>query len=1777
MALCAALSFAPDALADDGSYQDAAHAPVDAVQVDTPAGGAGTDSPSADVAASDVAAEAPAADADADVEAGSIDAGIPADPGQAADGGDADGIDSEGFADGADGDAASQQPPAADGDGTASVGFPAGADGTLSGQDDAPSIPATMDRPTVGTRDASSASISWAAVDGASAYEVRWSSDGVNWTSAIADSACFDALGLDPDRRYLFQVRAIVGQGDSAVCGDWSASRAFTTPYLISYGLNGGVQAAGQRGWYRQTSATYILLAPTRNGYDFAGWYSDESLSDDAVVDRILHGSIGNVTFFAKWSQRDYTVTYVLNGSDIFVAKNSSTNPLTYQSGSGEIGLASAYRAGYRFDGWYLDEGLTQRIYAIPEGSATDMVLYAKWQAREYAIRYVLFGDDGSLAANSQDNPGSYLTGQQVVLADPMRNYHFFLGWFLDDEFTMRLGTIPAGCTGSIVLYAKWQDGVGDLVDIDRNHQDTIEYAQGTVKIDDAVYTVDESGKVVSIDLGAADDPDALSALVNSLKAGQVLMLMPTAEHPNGYCIRFDSLSIVNGIAIVSGSAPSYEELLDNIDFEGIADSGSYTFTPSDDVTVIAPSSKSKALLAGMSPMLANEVQLIKLNLKIKQGMFSAEVSLTPGIQYKISDKGGKLYAYIAITGKLEAKCSIGGKIANVTIPLGSVSFPFKALPVLSLNYEISLVGSVDGSLSLKATQNSAFGFEYKDDKPNFIGKTDAKISDFEGITGSINSKIGVEGDLSLKVCTKKLLDVALGTGLESSVSATLRDTAADQSMLCVDSKTRVYAEISFGGYSMLKDKLSGSFSFPWLDEKSPVHDHYEKKGTGPFVHVSKCTWKNGVSDDESESGTGGSSGSGSGGSASGGNTVTSGKCGKNVYWSLKNGILRIWGQGGMYNGPGYAPGASNKDSIVSAIICKGVSSIGNSAFEGCTSLASVTIPDSVTSIGWDAFAGCTSLASVTIPDSVTSIGWDAFRGCTSLASVTIPDSVTSIGWYAFRGCTSLASVTIPDSVTSIGEGAFFGCTSLASVVIPDSVTSIGDDTFVGCNSLASVHIGDSVASIGWHAFEGCTSLASVTIPDSVTWIGYYAFEGCASLASVTIPDSVTSIGTDAFRGCTSLASVTIPDSVTSIGSYAFNGCNSLASVTIPDSVTSIGSYAFNGCNSLASVHIGDSVISIGEYAFNGCNSLASVVIPDSVTSIGSYAFNGCNSLASVHIGDSVTSISGWIDFRKHPSLASVYIGDSVTSICNNAFDGCSSLVSVRAGNAVSSIGDYAFRGCSTLATFVIPESVASIGFGAFDGCVSLSSICIPDSVSAIDKNAFRNCKSLASVTLSNSMLEIPEGAFDGCTSLAVVSIPDSVGSIGDYAFRGCSALTSIVIPGAVTTLGSSSFSGCSSLTSVSIPSSMTEIGKNTFSGCTSLVSVTLPSALSEIPEGAFDGCSALEAVIIPTSVTTIGAYAFSGCASLVSVDIPNSVKIIWDGAFKDCTSLTSFVIPNSVTTIWNSTFKNCTSLTSVVIPDSVIDIFWWAFDGCTSLTSVTLSNSATNIGYYAFRGCTSLVSVEIPDSVTEIGQGAFQDCTSLTSVIIPDSVTYIGAGAFNGCSSLLTVSIPSCATLGENAFDEGTIVIVRTVVALDSQSVAAEASGFISCGASNADGSNASEAATQAASIAYSLRADDIQVCSNESQLAQQAESSGIEEAIETQEQDSLELSAVSDDSVMLIVLSEGVESQAIIKDSNLPQDADIIVFVAVKDDDGQQDCLLSSETYRPDSVLIA
>ena len=147
-------------------------------------------------------------------------------------------------------------------------------------------------------------------------------------------------------------------------------------------------------------------------------------------------------------------------------------------------------------------------------------------------------------------------------------------------------------------------------------------------------------------------------------------------------------------------------------------------------------------------------------------------------------------------------------------------------------------------------------------------------------------------------------------------------------------------------------------------------------------------------------------------------------------------------------------------------------------------------------------------VTNIEVPNSVTSIGQSAFDECTSLTSVTIPNSVTSIGEYAFSGCTSLTNITIPNSVTSIGQSAFANCESLTSVVIQSG--NIGKFAFSGCTSLTSVTIGENVKSIGYQAFYVC-GFTKIEIPQSVTTItDGWIFYNCKNLTDIYCPGNAS-------------------------------------------------------------------------------------------------------------------------------------------------------------------------------------------------------------------------------------------------------------------------------------------------------------------------------------------------------------------------------------------------------------------------------------------------------------------------------------------------------------------------------------------------------------------------------------------------------------------------------------------------------------------------------------------
>ena len=736
-----------------------------------------------------------------------------------------------------------------------------------------------------------------------------------------------------------------------------------------------------------------------------------------------------------------------------------------------------------------------------------------------------------------------------------------------------------------------------------------------------------------------------------------------------------------------------------------------------------------------------------------------------------------------------------------------------------------------------------------------------------------------------------------------------------------------------------------------------------------------------------------------------------------------------------------------------------------------------IVVPDSVTSIGEGAFRGCSSLESITIPfvgakAGVTSsdtyqypfgyiFGTSSYDGgvktsqhyfgssTSSTTSTTyyIPSSLNSVTvtggnilYGAFSGCTGLTSVTIPDSVTSIGAGAFSGCTGLTTVnwnaTACTSAGTVNNPIFKGCYNLATVNIGDNVTTIPSYAFYNCAGLTSITIPDSVTSIGDYAFSGCSEITSIIV-DKVNTKYHSAGNCLIETATKTLilgcktsviptDGSVTNIGPYAFARCTGLTSIIIPNSVTNIGYDAFRYCTSLTSVTIGNDVTSIGRDAFSGCIGLTSVTIGNGVTSISSSAFSGCDKLQDIYI----TDIAAWCNISGLENLMRYGLSNKILYISNEL------ATSITIPNGVTAIPSDAFRDCAGLTSVTIGNGVTYIGESAFQGCTGLTTV---------------NWNATACTTAGSSNYPM----FKNCSKLTIINIGDKVTTIPSYAFYDCAGLTSITIPNSVTSIGSSAFSGCDKLQDIYITdiaawcnisglNNLMRYGtsnKNLYINNELATSITIPNGVTAIPSSAFRGCTGLMSITIPDSVTSIGSSAFSGCSSLESITIP------FVGAKAGVTSNDTYQYPfgyifgtnsytggvataqryygDSTSSDTYSTYYIPSSLKSVTITGG--NILYAAFYNCTGLTSVTIGGNVTSIGDYTFYGCSGLTSVTIVNKVTSIGGSSFSGCTNLTSISIPDSVTSIGEGSFKGCNNLTSMTLPfiGASVTAHSGYDE--------------------------------------------------------------------------------------------------------------------------------------------------------
>ena len=218
---------------------------------------------------------------------------------------------------------------------------------------------------------------------------------------------------------------------------DMSADYTYES-FDIAFESNGGSDVATQK--VAEGEATPEPAVPTREGYDFKGWYADEALATAYDFSAPVEA---DATAYAKWETSTYQVTYMSNGEQYFEE--------TVEHGSTVCGPDKApERDGYLFLGWYADEAL-ETLFDYRAPITSDTTVYAKWEVNTYPVS---FDTDGGTKVDEQ--VVEYGSTATDPAEQPTKVGYTFAGWYSDAALTQAYD-FSTPVTSPVTLHAAWQ------------------------------------------------------------------------------------------------------------------------------------------------------------------------------------------------------------------------------------------------------------------------------------------------------------------------------------------------------------------------------------------------------------------------------------------------------------------------------------------------------------------------------------------------------------------------------------------------------------------------------------------------------------------------------------------------------------------------------------------------------------------------------------------------------------------------------------------------------------------------------------------------------------------------------------------------------------------------------------------------------------------------------------------------------------------------------------------------------------------------------------------------------------------------------------------------------------------------------------------------------------------------------------------------------------------------------------------------------------------------
>ena len=478
---------------------------------------------------------------------------------------------------------------------------------------------------------------------------------------------------------------------------------------------------------------------------------------------------------------------------------------------------------------------------------------------------------------------------------------------------------------------------------------------------------------------------------------------------------------------------------------------------------------------------------------------------------------------------------------------------------------------------------------------------------------------------------------------------------------------------------------------------------------------------------------------------------------GSNPTWELNaEGVLTVTGNIPNYTRASEQPWYNYRKFIRKVVMGNNVTSVGNNAFaspnEGESQIKEVEVPVTVTSIGENAFKNNDQIEEVEA-EGVQTIGNQAFENCSSLEKVKFGKEVSSMGEKVFNNCglvdvMAVKSATPPAITARTFEGlGRMSANAPAKVKAKYAARRATSGTGQKSVSLEvpDEHISKYLAAQYWNlfTFEYIGEHGGIVESDQAYDGLYVLYSDGTMIISASAPTDPQNINvgfTISSNAKSKVKRVEIQGLLTKLG-HQFNDCPNLEEVVLSGGINSLNG-TFNNCPKLKTINLenvqylkshqqGNKVIP----CFGGCTALQEVNIPN-VLEIGDNCFKGCTGLTTVALG-----------------------GEAEVGM--EAFSGCTALKRIALGNAKLNGALQAFQGCTALEemTYSGTRMPAEI----FKGCTALHKINLGGSLKDILSEAFANTSIDSIYVQCPTPPEAAANAFSGITLSSIkVIVPDA-------------------------------------------------------------------------------------------------------------------------------------------------------------------------------------------------------------------------------------------------------------------------------------------------------------------------------------------------------------------------------------------------------------------------------